>query len=341
MAEIAKLVEKSSAMEKVDLDFKYVVMIVQGGVGKNIAATAMVPKIKEKYPGTKIVCIVSHPDIWLYNHDIHRIYNFDNPLNVYDDYFEDSMILSGEPYLTYTYTKGKGHLMEGFAELWNLDSKELKPSVYFLKREIEASKQFLRKIKAIDGGENKAVMFQWFGGHMAPAELCNCQKNDYDVRFNVGRIRGYKTGLRKETAQTIADKLKELGFIVLTVEGPNFPKLDGHVSISSPLRAVISMLPQVRSFIGVDSFLQHASAIRNKKGLVLWGGTSPACLGYNHNTNYYLEPKCPTPFCHRPNSFFFDNLDGYVWNCVYDEACMDFDPDMVVSKFTKMLEEDK
>lgn len=347
MADVAKLIETDLGMEEErlrrnrDLDFKYVVMIVQGGIGKNIAATALVPAIKRKYPGTKLVCIVSHPDVWLYSQDVHRIYNFNNPLNVYEDYFDESLILSGEPYLTYTYTKKKGHLIEGFAELWGLDANDLKPSIFFIKREIEAAKKYLKKIGAVDDSENRAVMFQWFGGHMAPPQMCNCREEDYETRFSVGRVRGYKTSLRKETAQAIADKLKDKGFTVLTVEGRNFPRLEGHESIASPLRPIIAMLPHVRSFIGVDSFLQHASAIRRKKGLVLWGGTSPACLGYSHNVNYYMEPCCPTPFCHRPNSFFFDNRDGYVWNCIHDEACMDFDPDQVVDKFIKMLEEDK
>jgi hypothetical protein len=205
----------------------------------------------------------------------------------------------------------------------------------FLKREVSAAKGFLEKIGAADN----AIMFQWFGGFMAPPEACGCKETDYEVRFNAGRARGYRASLQKETAQAIADGLKKEGYKILTVEGPNYPTLKGHTSIASPLRAVMTLLPIVKTFVSIASFVQHASAIYDKRGLVLWGGTSPKLLGYEHNDNFFMDPCCPTPFCHRPNSFFFDNRDGYNWACVRDDECMDFDPDEVISRTIKLIEE--
>ena len=38
---------------------KYVIWHVQGGLGKNVAATSLIPDLKEKYSDRKLVMVVS------------------------------------------------------------------------------------------------------------------------------------------------------------------------------------------------------------------------------------------------------------------------------------------
>ena len=44
---------------------KYVVWHIEGGLGKNIAATALVSSIKKKYEDRKIIIVASFPEIFL------------------------------------------------------------------------------------------------------------------------------------------------------------------------------------------------------------------------------------------------------------------------------------
>ena len=46
---------------------KYVIWHVQGGLGKNVAATSLIPDLKEVYKDRKLVMVVSWPELFLQN----------------------------------------------------------------------------------------------------------------------------------------------------------------------------------------------------------------------------------------------------------------------------------
>jgi ADP-heptose:LPS heptosyltransferase len=92
-----------------------------------------------------------------------------------------------------------------------------------------------------------------------------------------------------------------------------------------PLRKIFGIIPFVNKIVCIDSFVQHAAAAFNKQSIVYFGGTSPKVLGYSCHQNISQE-KCPTPFCHRPNTYLFDYLpNGQIWDCQPKSACMKFD----------------
>ena len=49
---------------------KYIIWHVQGGLGKNVAATSLIPSLKEKYSDRKLVMVVSWPELFLQNKGI-------------------------------------------------------------------------------------------------------------------------------------------------------------------------------------------------------------------------------------------------------------------------------
>ena len=51
-------------MQKQD---KNLIWHIQGGLGKNIAATALIGDIKKKYSDRKLILVVSHPEAFLSN----------------------------------------------------------------------------------------------------------------------------------------------------------------------------------------------------------------------------------------------------------------------------------
>ena len=57
---------------------KYVIWHIQGGLGKNIAGTALCASIKQKYPDRKLIMVVSHPEAFLSNPHIDRVYACNN-----------------------------------------------------------------------------------------------------------------------------------------------------------------------------------------------------------------------------------------------------------------------
>ena len=53
---------------------KFIIWHIQGGLGKNIAGTSLVKDIVRTYPDRKLVMVVSWPEVFLNNPDIHRVY---------------------------------------------------------------------------------------------------------------------------------------------------------------------------------------------------------------------------------------------------------------------------
>jgi hypothetical protein len=53
---------------------KFLVWHIEGGLGKNIAATALISPLKEKYKDRKLILVVSYPEVFLNHPDIHRVY---------------------------------------------------------------------------------------------------------------------------------------------------------------------------------------------------------------------------------------------------------------------------
>ncbi len=67
--------EKLTVLEDRSIDSnKYVVWHIEGGLGKNIAATSLIKDVKERYHDRKLIMVVSYPEIFLNNPDIHRVY---------------------------------------------------------------------------------------------------------------------------------------------------------------------------------------------------------------------------------------------------------------------------
>jgi len=53
---------------------KYFIWHIQGGLGKNIAGTALIKDIKAKYPDRKLIMVTSWPEVFLNNSDVDRIF---------------------------------------------------------------------------------------------------------------------------------------------------------------------------------------------------------------------------------------------------------------------------
>ena len=53
---------------------KYVIWHIEGGLGKNVAATALVKDLKLKFSDRKLIVVSSFPDIFLNNPFVNKVY---------------------------------------------------------------------------------------------------------------------------------------------------------------------------------------------------------------------------------------------------------------------------
>lgn len=268
------------------MKFKRIIFVVEGGLGKNIAATAVVRNIKKHYPDKELVVLSGYPDVFMYNPNVSRTYNFNNPLYLYEDKIKDgeALIIRVEPYLHKDYMNQKRHLIDVWCEMSGVPCDEIRPELFMKKHELDKAEKFCQNKK-------KILIFQPFGG----TDQINVKQQNRDLPVKV--------------AQEIVDELKEQ-YDILHFRLKTQQNLTGAIPMNLPTREMFSLIPFTEKFLLIDSFMQHAVAAFGKEAVVAWGCTSPDVLGYKTNKNI-SEGACK---CHRPN--FFDTLvNGDIYSC--------------------------
>lgn len=308
-------------------DIKNIIFVVDGGIGKAICATAVVKRVAEEFPDKRIIVMTGYPDIFMYNPNVYKVFNFGNPLYFYDDYVnKESFVIRVEPYTDYGYMSEEEHIITAWCRMIGIERKDAVPEMFFLDNELEAAKAYVSKLTA--GFKKKFVVFQWVGGIVPGA------KDELSMLDAINRM--HRRSLTKSVAQKVANKLIARDYVVGSVQHENFPDIQGTERLffpNSPARGIIALLKYSDCFIGIDSFIHHGAMAFNKKGVVIWGGTNPKKLGYDHHTNL-TKVACKTPFCHRPDSYVFDATSiGSIWNCPHNTKCLEYDADEILAAY--------
>jgi ADP-heptose:LPS heptosyltransferase len=84
------------------------------------------------------------------------------------------------------------------------------------------------------------------------------------------------------------------GYTFLQMGGRQEVRIDGTVDLrgETSLRLSVGLLKYVKSFIGVVSFLAHATNAVGTPGVVLFGPSSPAVWGHSNNINISRHLRC-------------------------------------------------
>jgi len=274
---------------------KYLVWHIEGGLGKNIAATALCQSIKQHYPDRKLIMVVSHPEVFLNNPYIDRVYFIGNKSYFYDNYIheKDTLIFKQEPYNQTDHILKRKHLIHNWCDILGIEYKGQQPQVYV---------NMAQKMTTGLWKRNRPTMvIQTNGGPL------NQQKYNYswsrDIPFDI--------------AQEIVNNYKK-DYHIFQVTRPDSQKLDGVEVIDNPLAnmELFALLIEAKKRLLIDSCLQHAAASFRLPSTVLWIGTSPKVFGYDLHDNIVANP--PQGKVKLIDSYMFDyNLDGVLHECPY------------------------
>lgn len=297
----------------------YNIFHVEGGVGKNIMATAVVRNICKNFPENKTIVVAPYLDVFLHNPKIYRLFKTGNSPYFYDDYVKEKnpKIFRLEPYHSPGYLLKKEHLTESWCKIYGLKLDNRGPELYFNKMEdtnLLALKQKFSPTKPIiivqtNGGlgygENH-INFHWF----RDMPLGYYQKiiNAYQDKFTFVHMR--------------TNNQLPLNNVVY----PNLPSI----------RESLNLMRLSEGAICIDSLVQHTMAAYGKKSLVCWIGNSPNVFGYKIHTNIKSNFE-----------FELENLEGYLepnhigsegYQCPsnYDPEKL-FDQDQLISEFEKLF----
>ena len=268
------------------MEEKYLIWHVQGGLGKNIAASALTKDIKEKYKDRKFILVCSFPEIFLNDINVDKVYSIGNHPYFYETYIEnkDVIIFKHEPYDQTGHITRKKHLIENWCDL--LDIKYTKQQPYF----------------PINYPQNK-LSLQWV--RQKPILLLQTTGGPFTSPTEKPTPYEWARDLPIEIAQTLVDKYSSKYHIIQISKQGGYP-LQNVERIDTPMSnmELFSLVGASQQRILIDSCLQHASAALKLPSVVFWIGTSPKVFGYDLHKN--IKAKLPKRANQLINSYTFD-----------------------------------
>jgi hypothetical protein len=276
---------------------KYVVWHIEGGLGKNVAATALISSIKQQYSDRKLILVVSYPEVFLNHPDIHRVYRVGMTSYFYDDYIKDkdTIVFKHEPYFQSDHIMRKKHLIENWCDLLGIKFQKQLPILY---------PNMIQKDIMYNWKRDKPTMVIHTNG--GPLQQNTLYSWTRDMPYGVAQSIVEKYANKYHIIQIGRDERQ-------AVPGAEF------VNIQMTNHELFSTLVLSDKRVLIDSSLQHAAAAMQLKSTVLWVGTSPKNFGYEMHSNIVASP--PKGNVKMIDSYLFDySFDGIQHECPYMDA---------------------
>lgn len=287
---------------------KYLVWHIQGGLGKNVAATALCRAIKEKYSDRKFILVCSYPEIFLNNPYVDRVYSVNSLSYFYETYIKDKdvLVFKHEPYNQTGHILKNKHLLENWSNLLEIPYSGQLPELY---------PNYAQKINAKKWFRSKPIVIIQTGG--GP--------------LNSNQYYSWTRDMPEEIASLIVEKYKNNYHIIHVTRpgGYHLPNVE-RVDWEMPAMELFGMLTSSSKRFLIDSSLQHAACAIRLPSKVFWIGTSPTVFGYSIHEN--ITPKNAKIKNSLLLSYTFDyQFDNNLHECPYSDITEIFDIDRLIS----------
>jgi ADP-heptose:LPS heptosyltransferase len=245
--------------------------VVEGGVGKCTAFTALIPELRKKSEvqiyTPYIDCFAGNPDVKL---------ALEQTLPIQDPrIMQSDNIYYCEPYKS-NFQFGKQHIIESYCEHHGVKySLSMRPKLY-TEQHKESVDKWLK-----DKEISKYILIQFSGGQ--PRAGFNFS-NQYT---NINPNRNYQPFLAQQVINYLKEEYKDTKIIDCTL--PNEPGYLNTIKCDLHWAQIHELLKNAKGFVSIDSCLQHFSASVEKAGVVIWGSTRWTQFGYSHNKNLHFH----------------------------------------------------
>jgi hypothetical protein len=276
------------------MEEKYIVWHIEGGLGKNVAGTALLTSLQQKYSDRKIIVVASYPEIFLNHPDAHRVYKMGSTQYFYDDYIKDkdTLIFRHEPYFETQHILKNKHLIANWCKIMDIKYDFQTPFLNF---------NFVQQRNSMKWQRLKPILLMQTNGGPLNSNLEYSWTRD--IPFMI-----YKQ---------ISEKYQETHHIIQICK-PSSLKIEGAEIIDQPLQAMelFALLAVSDKRVLIDSCLQHAATAMNLQSNVFWIGTSAKNFGYALHKN--IEANPPSNAVKLVDSYLFDySFEGITHECPY------------------------
>jgi hypothetical protein len=282
-----------------------IIFVINGGLGKCIAATAVCSAIKKKYPDGDLIVISGYPETFLNNPNVKKSFGFGNVQYFFEDYIEnkDAIVFKHDPYDQTAYIKEEKHLIEIWCELYGLEYNGEFPEFFMTQREIDTFQRQVQSDKPImllqsNGGADANKKYSW--ARDLPFEVTDKIIEEFKGDYNIFHIK----------------RDDQIGF-------------QGTTPLTASLRQILAISLLSSKRLVIDSFMQHALAALKMPSVACWVVNKPKVFGYDLHTHIIANPFTVKPELRNAflNKF---NIGGDELEFPYVNESQIFDVDTII-----------
>lgn len=259
---------------------------VDGGMGKNVMLTSILPIVAEKYD--EIYVVSPYFDIFKACSYVTDAFAPGQP-TLYQELVldDDCDILWDEPYNNSRFIKKQCHLFDAWLEEFGIERPEgfaamdLVPVIDKIEDEFPIVAQ--ARDKALqDIGNEKFILVQFSGGQ---SPLSPMQDQNGNMIPYPNAQEAIKRNYTKAQQLITQLKAKYPDVAIVHYALPNEPSFDGTIKLQVPYLTYRLLAEKAFKVICIDSSLQHLATGVCKDITVIWGETRPEHFGYSCNKN--------------------------------------------------------
>jgi hypothetical protein len=292
---------------------KNIIFQINGGIGKNVIATAVCEGFKKKYPNSKLIVVSGYPEVFVNNPFVDKCFNFNQVTYFYKEFIDgkDFEVFCHDPYLTTSHIKQDTHLILTWFELFGLVYDGEAPRIFLTDRELNFYRSKLVSDKPIlimqtnGGAENQALKYSWAR----------------DIPYHIA-------------AKVVEEFVPTHN--VLHIRRDDQPQIPNTGQLKDDFRVVAAILPLAQIRLFMDSFAQHTAVAMGCKSTVLWVANKPQVFGYDVNDNIVANPFTLVPDLRNSYLGKFD-ISGNPLEFPYNNESEIFDVDKVIASLKSQL----
>jgi hypothetical protein len=272
---------------------KNIVFFIQGGIGKHIAATAVVENINKNFPDRRLIVICPYPEVFINNPFVSRIYRSNTVQYFYEDFIKgkDTIFFGNEVYNSNEYIVENKHLIEAWCNMFGLKYSGENPRLFLNYPEVYLNANKFKR-------EKPTLLLQTNGG---------AEGNTYN----------WARDLPEFLVKDLVDKLKNKYHIFHLARGDQ-ASFENTEKISGNWRDMFCLIGLTQNRLLIDSFAQHAAAALILPSTVCWIGTRPDKLGYNIHKNILAKDQAKI-FNHPVDGIIMEReFSGLPHQCDYN-----------------------
>ena len=247
--------------------------VVEGGVGKCTAFTALLPKLKKK---SEVQVYTPYIHAFAGNPNVKLALESTLPLQDPRIMASDNIFYC-EPYKS-NFQFGKQHIIESYCEHHGVEYESKMVPKLYTEGHGKSVKEWLDKNKI-----DKYLLIQLSGGQ---AQMGFNPNNQYT---NINPNRNYQPFLGQQLVNMLLEEYPNTTIINCVL--PNEPHYQGTIRCDLHWVQIHELLKNAEGFVSIDSCLNHFSPSAEKQGVVVWGSTRWTQFGYSHNTNLHYHMK--------------------------------------------------